>query len=752
MKRDIKAFFFLSLTLMMCPAVHADEGMWMLYNLPDAVYERMQGYGFTMSKDELVDRLSTCVVNFSGYCTGEVVSPNGLLMTNHHCGFEAVRSHSTTEHDYVLHGFMADSLSDELPCDGLFAAFMKNQEEVTDTLRALGIDTLSNFDRDLLIDSLEEAMTKRVKETDTTLYVEIDAFYEGNAYYATTYRMYDDIRLVMAPPKSLGKFGGERDNWMWPRQTCDFSVFRIYEDGKPLSTPLYIPVSTDGYKEGDFAMTIGYPGSTNRYLSSYGIEQMRDCLNDPIQQVRGVKQQVMKRHMDASEEVRIKYDSKYAQSSNYWKNAIGMNKCIDSIGLVKQKQEFERKLMKTDNSENSDYSEYSEYSENSDNSENSDLSTLKNLYLRQRKAMRAHTLFMETFTKRSNNELATRAYRYCNGMPVQGADKRLRKQYVQFTDNSDTYDRQLDIDVMAALLKNYREQITKLEDTQNIPSNPNTLSTPNNLNFLPSFYEIIDKDFYGDYHRYVEYLWNNSVLMTTKKIPMKLSKKLSRDPGIEFSMALLESLADIRLAIDSVKDSIQVMERRLCAAKIRMEQDQPHYSDANFTMRLSYGQVGGYRLGDYDSGYTTTPQSLLDKVTQYVNSQEDTTQTTNPYEEYFLEPEIIQIMQKSEYSDNSDYSEYSENSDKSDNTKKPFALCFLTNNDITGGNSGSPVVDGKGRLIGLAFDGTWDSLSSDIYFDNTLARCISVDIRYVLYIIKQWAKGERLLKEMMGEL
>ena len=702
--------------LMLCPTVKADEGMWMLYNLPDAVYERMQGYGFTMSKEALVNKLSTCVVNFSGYCTGEVVSPNGLLMTNHHCGFEAVRSHSTTEHDYVLHGFIADSLSDELPCEGLFVAFMKQQQDVTDTLRAFGIDTLSNFDRGILIDSLEDAMTKRVKETDTTLYVEIDAFYEGNAYYATTYRVYDDIRLVMAPPKSLGKFGGELDNWMWPRQTCDFSIFRIYDNGKPLSTPTYIPVSTEGYRDGDFAMTIGYPGSTNRYLSSYGIEQMRDCLNDPIQQVRGVKQQVMKRHMDASEEVRIKYDSKYAQSSNYWKNAIGMNKCIDSIGLVRQKQEFERKLMKSEKSENSDYSEYSEYSENSDNSENSNLSTLKNLYQRQRKAMRSHTLFMETFTKRSNNEFAVRAYRYCNGMPVKGSAKSVRKQYVQFDDNSDTYDRDLDIDVMAVLLANYRQQADSV--------------------FLPSFYKTIDKDFYGDYHRYVKYVWDNSVLMTSKKIPMKLSKKLSRDPGIEFSIALMESLADIRLSIDSVKDSIQILERELCAAKIRMEQDQPHYSDANFTMRLSYGQVGGYRLGNYDSGYTTTPQSMLDKVEQYEAWKGGDKQEQNPYEEYFLEPEIKKIMREAP-------------TGGADATQTALPLCFLTNNDITGGNSGSPVIDGRGRLIGLAFDGTWDSLSSDIYYDSTLARTISVDIRYVLYIIKQWGRGERIINELI---
>lgn len=733
MKRDISKLFVSSLAALSLLTVSADEGMWMLHNLPDAVFERMQNYGWQLPRTSLYGdtaSLSRCVVNFSGYCTGEVVSPRGLLMTNHHCGFEAIRSHSTTEHDYLLNGFVSDSIADELPCDGLFAAFMLRQEEVTGRLQALGIDTLTAFDRGALIDSLEEAMTRDVETDDSSLYVEIDPFYEGNAYYATTYRRYSDIRLVFAPPKSLGKFGGERDNWMWPRQTCDFSVFRIYVDpvtggpaeyskknvpmgtakGTTAATP-YLHVSTDGYQDGNFAMILGYPGSTERYLSSYGIEQMRDCVNDPMQQVRGVKQAIMKRHMNASEEVRIKYDSKYAQSSNYWKNAIGMNKCIDSVGIVQMKREFEQRL--------------------ADWTDTVDLARLAAYYDHQRTAMRAYTLFTETFTRRSNNELATRAYRYCNGMPVVGPAGKPRRQYMRFADNSDSYDRDLDVEVMAALLANYREQITKMygQDT---------------VKYLPSIYSTIDMKFNGDYRRYVEHLWDNSVLMTSKKIPMRLSKKLQRDPGIEFSMSLVETLADIRMVLDSLKDSIQTQERLLCAAKIRMEQDLPHYSDANFTMRLTYGQVGGYRLGSYSSGTVTSMQSLLDKVSLYDGWHSDTTSVhaaPNPYDEYFLESDIKQLFSQ----------EVAGVPDSLATTAAGglFPLCFLTNNDITGGNSGSPVIDGNGRLIGLAFDGTWDSLSSDIYFDSTLARTISVDIRYVLYVISRWGHADRLIKEML---
>ena len=724
----------LSLLTALLPAC-ADEGMWTLFNLPNAVFERMQTYGFQLPKESLQPKadglsLPSAIVNFSGYCTGEVVSPMGLVMTNHHCGFEAIRSHSTVEHDYMLNGFVADSLKDELPNEGMFVAFMINQEDVTEQLTALGIDSLiSGFDRNMLIDSLEEEMNKQVKELDSTCYVEIDPFYEGNAYYATTYRSYPDIRLVFALPKSMGKFGGETDNWMWPRQTCDFSVFRIYVDPEtggpaeysernvPMGTVAtdstctvpYLQVSTEGYNDGDFAMILGYPGSTERYLSSYGIEEMRNCINDPIQQVRGVKQEVMKRHMAQSEAVRIKYDSKFAQSSNYWKNAIGMNKCIDSIGIVSLKREFEQRLSNWVDTVNTDTAAVEEDWEN-----NLSMPLLASYYEQRREAMRAYTLFAETFTRRSNNELAIRATKYSDGMPVSGPEGKPRRQYVQFPDNSDSWDRDLDSEAMAVLLKNYREQAPK--------------------HFLPSIYEKIDKEYGGDCRKYVDYVWDNSILMTSKKIPMRLPKKLRNDPGIELSMSLVETMADIRMVLDSLKDSITWQERMLCMAKVRMEQDLPHYSDANFTMRLTYGQVGGYKLPDYDSGYYTTAQSMIDKINLY---ERDSALTNNPYEEYFAEPIFKDYLAL-----------YGADAHNERKTATPGALCFLTNNDITGGNSGSPVIDGKGRLLGLAFDGTWDSLSSDIFYDATLARTISVDIRYILFMMKHWGHADRLLKEM----
>ncbi|MBO6234508.1 MAG: S46 family peptidase [Prevotella sp.] len=694
-------------------SLHADEGMWTLYNLPDAVYEQMKTEGYRLPKSSLYGGLSNCVVNFSGYCTGEVVSPMGLLMTNHHCGFEAIRSHSTVEHDYMLHGFYADSISKELKNDDMFVAFMRQQRDITPTLDSLGIDTLGNIEKEALIDSLNEVLTKEAKKIDTTYYVEIDPFFEGNMYYATTYQRYNDIRLVYAPPKSLGKFGGETDNWMWPRQTCDISVFRIYVDPKtggpadysehnvPMGTdstsvaqgikPAYLPVSIDGYREGDFSMTIGYPGSTERYLSSYGVEEMRNGLFYPMQQVRGIKQAIMKRHMSQSEAVRIKYDSKYANSSNYWKNSIGMIKCIDSIGIIDIKRKYEERIQHYADSMNIPL----------------DFEKLKKYYRDCSAATRAMTYFNESFGRRSQNELAIRAMKYYNGIEVKGPKNKPKKQYVEFADNSDSWDKALDSEALAALIQNYRSEIG---DTA----------------YLPSFYQTIDRQFGGDYTRYVNEMYDNSILMNSgTRLKVKTTKKMQRDLGMQFGLSLIDALANIRLSIDSISDSIDVQERLLCKAKVRMEQDMPHYSDANFTMRLSYGQIGGYQINGYDSGYYTTAQSMVQKM-----------EKADSIEEYFAEPVFKELLSSK------DFGIYT------DKVSKTLNLCFLSNNDITGGNSGSPVIDGDGRLIGLAFDGNWDSLSADIYYDAPLARCINVDIRYILYIMKHWAKADRLLHEM----
>ena len=701
----MKKIILFLICVVSCISSKADEGMWTIYNLPPQVYEIMQNEGFEMTYNDLYygeNALKNACVNFSGYCSGVVVSPNGLVFTNHHCGFESIRSHSTVEHDYMLNGFYAKSYEEELPNKNMFVSFMIDQFDITDRLMAMGLEQMTNDRRAIVIDSLTNALTDSVKRIDKTLHVDIDPFYEGNKYYATTYQDFTDLRLVFTIPKSMGKFGGETDNWMWPRQTCDFSVFRIYadpktngpaeysEDNVPYHPKRWAQVSMQGYKDGDFAMTIGYPGSTERYLSSYGIKQMRDAENATRAQARGVRQEIMLRHMRADEAVRIKYDSRYATSSNYWKNSIGMNKCIDSIGIISQKAAFEEQIRRWQDSTGYLRGKL-------------DFERLKNLYAVNEVPDRAFYYLMESFNRCS--EIFSRSLRLTNGMEVKGPVEKPKKQYFLFDDNSDEWDEALDKEVLAAMLKNYAEHV--------------------DAKYLPKFYQTIKNKFGNNYAKYVDFLYKKSILMKTGKRIYFNKKKFHQDPGVKLGEDMMDIVYDLREEMGRNADDIRTQERYLCDAIVRMEQDMPHYSDANFTMRLSYGQVGEYLLNGSPSGYYTTAESIVEKMNR-----------AHENFEYEAEPIMKELLSAS------DFGPYT------DKTTGKMQLCFLTNNDITGGNSGSPMFNGKGELIGLAFDGNWDSLSSDIFFDKKLARCIGVDIRYVLYMMDKWGHADRLLKEI----
>ena len=703
----MKKLLFTLLATCALTTAKADEGMWTLYNLPNAVYETMKQENYELPYGALYqgdDAVKNCVVNFGGFCSGVVVSPDGLVFTNHHCGFDAIRRHSTVEHDYMLNGFVSNSYEEELPNDGLFVSFMIEQKDITAYIDSLGLNKIEEGKRADFVDSIENVMSKDIRKQDSTLRVEIKPFYEGNQYFLTTYRDYKDVRLVFALPKSMGKFGGETDNWMWPRQTCDFSVFRIYVDPKtggpakyskdnvPMKPKKWAPVSLQGYVPGSFSMTIGYPGSTSRYLSSYGIKERRDAENEPRYKTREVKQDIMIRHMRADEAVRIKYDSKYASSSNYWKNSIGMNKCIDSIGLIRQKAEFEQKIRQWQDSTGFLMGKL-------------DFDKLEKLYEKRFKAVRALTFYSETFGRRNTDEMTRRAVRVQNGAIVNGKDGKPKSHYIEFKNNSDEWDYDTDREILAALLKHYRDQVE--------------------IKYQPDFYNVIDHDFKGDYQKFVDYLYKKSKLMKSDKKIYVNKKGYHKDPGVVYGESLVSTLADIQADIVETYDSIETLERYLCAAKLRMEEDMPNYSDANFTMRLSYGQVGEYLLAGQPSGYYTAAESIVEKMDK-----------ANRIIDYEAEPIMKELLSVK------DFGKYT------DKTTGKMHLCFLSNNDITGGNSGSPMFNGKGELIGLAFDGNWDSLSSDIFFDKQLARCIGVDIRYVLYMMESWGKADRLLKEI----
>ena len=687
-------------------SMHADEGMWTLYNLPDAVYEQMVAEGFQLPCDMLYnspDAISNYVVNFSGFCSGVVVSPDGLVFTNHHCGFSAINAHSTVEHDYMKDGFYARNYVEELPNENMFVSFMKNQQDITDRVNRL-IAGKDAEQTEAAIDSLTNHMTDSVKAIDKTLHVTIDPFYEGNKYYATTYQDFPDVRLVFTVPKSMGKFGGETDNWMWPRQTCDFSVFRIYADPKtngpaayskdnvPYHPAHWAPVSLEGYKDKDFAMTVGYPGSTSRYLSSYGIQQRRDVDNTTRVQVRDIKLAIMKKYMDRNEKTRIQYENKYVGSANYWKNSMGMNKCIDSIGLIRQKAEYEAKIQK-----------WLDAKTVKDPAVSVDFAKLGKLYETSREPALAQAYWNESFWRTS--EFLQRTFDLSRGaIELQGPKGDPKKQYMQFKDNSDEWNLALDKEMTAAMLKNYAGHVP--------------------ARYLPDFYKTIKDKFGNDYKKYTDWVYANSKLLT-KGHKFYNDEKNLKDPGIQLGVQLIMVYQAIMADLSEKEESIESEEKKLCEAKVQMEMDMPHYSDANFTMRLSYGQVGGYMIGGFNSNYYTTAESIVEKMNRGAK-----------LEDYKVEPVMKSLMSVK------DFGRYA------DKTTGKMQLCFLTNNDITGGNSGSPMFDGKGRLIGLAFDGNWDSLSSDINFDRNLARCIGVDIRFVLYMMDKWGHADRLLKEI----
>ena len=687
-------------------AMHADEGMWTLYNLPEAVYEQMVAEGFQLPQAMLYgapNAISNSVINFSGYCSGVVVSPNGLVFTNHHCGFSAINAHSTVEHDYMKNGFYAKTYAEELPNKDLFVSFMKKQEDITARVSKL-VAGKNSEQTEAIIDSLTNHLTDSIKAIDKTLHISIDPFYEGNKYYATTYQDFPDVRLVFTVPKSMGKFGGETDNWMWPRQTSDFSVFRIYADPKtngpaayskdnvPYKPANWAPVSLEGYKDKDFAMTIGYPGSTNRYLSSYGIQQRRDINNAVQVQARGIKLAILKRYMDKSEKTRIQYEDKYVGAANYWKNSMGMNKCIDSIGLIRQKAEYEAKIQR-----------WLDEKKVKDPSVDVDFAKLSRLYQESNEPALVQAYWRESFWKVS--EFIQRAFDITRGaIDPQGPENDPKGQYILFKDNSNDWNLALDKEMTAAMLKNYAEHVP--------------------AQYLPEAYNEIKTKFGNNYKKYVDWLYSKSMLLV-KGHKFYNDEKTLEDPGILLGVQLVMVYQKVLVDYATKEDAIANEEKKLCEAKVQMEMDMPHYSDANFTMRLSYGQVGGYMLGGFDSNYYTAAESIVEKMKK-----------GKKLEDYKVEPVMMELMSAK------DFGRYA------DKTTGKMQLCFLTNNDITGGNSGSPMFDGKGRLIGLAFDGNWDSLSSDINFDRKLARCIGVDIRYVLYLMDKWGHADRLLNEI----
>ena len=740
----------LMLALLSVNYVRADEGMWLLGRTDPKAMAVARSLGLQLTDAELYGEdgtsLKDCVVDFGDFCSGVIVSKDGLVFTNHHCGFGAIQKLSTPEDDILGNGFVARSYEEERPAQGLYVKIWQRSEDVTEEVNAELQKIYSDESQGRKLGRKREAVlynqflgsilsriasrAERKAEQDSLkgIVCEAKSFEGGRVYLLNYYRQYSDIRLVFTVPQTLGKFGGDTDNWMWPRQTADFSVFRIYadkngepaeysEDNTPLHPKRWAKVSIDGFDQGSYCMTIGYPGSTSRYLSSYGIEERTQVTNIPMIQVRGVKQDIWTKWMRADRAIGIKYASKFASSSNYWKNSQGMNEAVQRLGIIQQKQQREQELRRWFSEDKARRARFSRM-----------FPTLYSGYKARHDARYAQGFVNETFYR--GIELfgfARMAKRFAEAHPNY---RGVLEEYIQ--GQYKDYDARVDEEVMAALLENYAQQVSS--------------------KYLPRFYGDIRKKYNNDYKAFAHDIFQQTKLTSYEGwyglTHAKVRAAVTLNDSLEQSLAdekayqqYVSSDAVVRLADEleqmvqkvitpamrKVSSSIAYNENLLTQCVLEKEMDQPHYSDANFTMRMSYGIVSDYTNAGTHHDFLTTMPSLIEKIEKG---------TANP--DYAMQADILKLLKSG------DYGRYV------DSKSRQLPLCFLTTNDITGGNSGSPMFNGKGELIGLAFDGNWDALSSDISFDASLTRCIGVDIRFVLWLMEKWGHADHLVGEVLG--
>ena len=716
--KTLKVLVLALLCAMSLPS-KADEGMWLLQMMQEKhLIDRLKAQGLLLEADDVYSpnkvSLKDAVGIFGGGCTGEIISPDGLILTNHHCGYGAIQQHSSVEHDYLKNGFWAKNRQEELPTPGLAFRFVERIDDVTDKvnakIKAGEIKEEESFTQPFLRKLASEEYQASDLKGKPGISAQALPFYEGNKFYCIYLKTYKDVRMVAAPPSSIGKFGGETDNWMWPRHTCDFSVFRIYADANgepaeysannvPLKAKKHLAISLKGIEEGDYAMIMGFPGSTNRYLTQSEIKQRMTATNEPRIRIRGVRQEVLKAEMAASDKVRIQYASKYASSSNYWKNSIGMNKAIIDNKVLETKAEQEARFAKfAQETGNADYAKV--------------VSQIDELIEKSNPILYQITCFNEILRNGielsipSNNLDSLKA-------AIQKKDKEGIKKFsdrlkIAFKHiHNKNYDHEVDRKVAKALLPLYAEMV----EAEN----------------LPSFYTTIFGQFKGDYNAYVDALYDKSLFANeanfNKFINKPTVKAIENDLLKKFIESKYELGDKLYAEADVVMEGIDLLHKTYVRGLCEMYAPEPKAPDANFTIRFTYGSVKPYDPKDgVHYKYYTTLKGVMEK--------ED---PTNPE---FEVPAKLKDLYAAK-----DFGRYA-----MANGEMP--TCFLTTNDITGGNSGSPVINGKGELIGCAFDGNWESLSGDINFDNNLQRCIAVDIRYVLFIIDKLGNCGHLIDEM----
>ncbi len=707
----------LAMTLVLPNAVRADEGMWLL-SLIGKNYQDMQKAGFKLTPEDIYNINKSCLKDaivglgnagtpFWHFCTGEIISSKGLISTNHHCGYGKLQEHSSVEHDYLRDGFWAYSMDQELPNPGLTASILVRMEDVTDQVKKALTDEMSESDRAAAIEKVSEQIAEEaVKGTQYS--AKVKPMFNGNQFFLFVHIIYKDVRLVGAPPSSMGKFGGDTDNWSWPRHTCDFSMFRIYtapdgspadysKDNVPLSPKHHLPVNAGEINDGDFAMVMGFPGTTDHFLTSFGLEETMNITNKLVYEIRTVKINILREEMAASQATRIKYASKYASCSNYWKYSNEQNKALKALNTMGVKKEVEKEYMNWASKQtNPKYSRA--------------LDLIQKGYAARATVEEAQLYLREGLL--SGPESPLFAIRVSNTFKkVLENDPKADLSFLQsYIDNFyKDYDINVEKRLVAALFKHVVDHM--------------------NANYCPQFLLAANKKYKGNFEEYAEDLFKKSIFANSESLAKFMQKPsikaLDKDPLVKVGNEIYEAYIALGDEVpQEVQDNLERGIRDFTDGILQINDGKKLMSpDANSTIRLTYGNVKSYDPRDGVSyHYYTTMKGVIEK--------EDPENA-----EFNVPARLKELYNKKEFGSYA-------------NKNGELPTCFITNNDITGGNSGSPVINGKGQLIGLAFDGNSEAMSGDIDFEENLQRCICLDSRYMLWVIDIYAGAKNLIEEM----
>ena len=716
MNRTLKTLTAAAASCMLSAAffdAHADEGMW----LPSLISQRiedMQAKGFRLTAEDIysINRasLKDAVVLFGRGCTGELISDEGLLLTNHHCGYSQIQKHSSVEHDYLRDGFWAMNRDEELPNEGLTVSFLERMEDVTDAVLQGYSPEMTESQRDSVIKANSGKLVEKATAEGNGLRATVETLYYGNQYFLFLYREYSDVRLVGAPPSSVGKFGGDTDNWMWPRHTGDFSIFRIYadrdnnpapysEDNVPYRTKRHFRISLGGVEEGDFTFVYGFPGRTQEYLMSEGVRYISEVSDPHRIALRTMRLDIQKKYMDAGQAVRIQYSSKNAGVANSWKKWQGEVKGIRKMGTVGKKQEYEKAFM--------EWARGTEYEGVVER-----LDSLYGLlepysYATDYYGETAYSIELVRFALGYNKKL-TESMLSSSTDRIAELRKEMKKMAADFyKDYFIPIDRESFVAVMEAFDRNVTDD------------------------FKPEYFkESLTR--YGTMEAWADSLWNSSVFADSLKLKKATDSlrllSLSEDPAVKFGDAFDDWYKkEIRPVTKRINSEITLLNRDYMRGQMEFSPDRVFYPDANLTLRVAYGSVQGYSPAD---GIYYKPVSTLEGIREKDNPE---------IFDYNIPQRLREIHAAK------DYGPYTVTDSKGNIT---VPVCFIATNHTSGGNSGSPVINADGDLIGINFDRVWEGTMSDIVFDPDLCRNISLDIRYVLFIIDKVAGAGHLLEEM----